>query len=121
MIRLALVCSLIGLLVEAAPFYPFVDSTRYPYTGPAIPNADPGDQTINGNGVGYPRIKEPPAVVPPEGSVVTNNINVIALSYLPTGMTVHFQTPFGIGADPMIMWGTSADCIKNKTSGSTET
>ena len=115
---LGLACAL--LTCHAAPFSPYVESERYPYVGPEIPNADPGDQTINGNGVGYPRLWEAPAVYPAPGSKPTNNINVIALSYLPTGMTIHFQTPFGIGDDPCIYWGASANNMHNKSTGWTE-
>ena len=49
-----------------APFTPDVDTT-YPYVGPAIPNADPADDTLEGNGKGYPRLYSVPAVTPPPG------------------------------------------------------
>ena len=115
---------LVGLLLAssalAAPFYPHVD-TQHPYTGPAIPNSDPGDQTLEGNGLGFPRLYQHPAVQPLPGATVTNNINVISLSYLPQGMTVHFQTSFGIDGEPCIWWGTVPDQLNNNTKGWTET
>lgn len=104
----------------AAPFRRTVDTT-YPYTGPAIPIADPVDQTINGNGKGYIRLWEPPAVEPELGSSPTNNINVISLSYVPSGMNVHFQTPHGIGADPYVLWGTDPTNLNNTATGWTST
>jgi hypothetical protein len=38
--------------------------TRYPYTGPEIPIGDWIDATVNGNGKGFIRLVEPPAVAP---------------------------------------------------------
>lgn len=38
--------------------------TRYPYTGPEIPIGDWVDATVNGNGKGFIRLVEPPAVAP---------------------------------------------------------
>lgn len=55
--------------------------TRYPYTGPAVPVGDFVDNTVNGNGKGFPRLIEPPAVIPARFKP-TNNINVIATSYV---------------------------------------
>ena len=104
----------------AAPYYPHVD-TQYVYTGPAIPNSDPGDQSLGGSGLGFPRLYQAPAVSPPPGFNATNNINVISLSYLPDGMTIHFQTPFGIGGDPCVWYGTFQDSLKNQSKGWTET
>jgi len=50
-----------------------------PYTGPVIPIADWADQTVNGNGNGFTRLNEPPAVWP-SSEKPTNNINTIALA-----------------------------------------
>jgi hypothetical protein len=76
-----------ALLAEAAPTKDVeardVD-TRFPYTGPAVPIGDWVDQTINGNGKGFPRLVEPPAVKPASDKP-KNNINVISLSYVPGG------------------------------------
>lgn len=55
--------------------------TRFPYTGPAVPVGDFVDNTINGNGKGFPRLIEPPAVKP-STSKPKNNINVISTSYV---------------------------------------
>jgi len=38
--------------------------TRFPYTGPAVPIGDWVDATVNGNGKGFIRLVEPPAVAP---------------------------------------------------------
>jgi hypothetical protein len=94
--------------------------TRFPYTGPAVPIADWVDPTINGNGKGYPRLVEAPAVTP-SSSNPTNNINVIALAYLPNGMNIHYQTPFGLGVNPSVKWGTSKTSLTNTATGSSHT
>lgn len=98
---------------------PAVDTT-YPYTGPDVPVGDWTDPTVNGNGKGFPRLVEPPAVKPASANP-TNNINVISLSYLPRGINVHFQTPFGLGAAPSVRWGTSAAKLDKEASGTTHT
>lgn len=74
------------------------------------------DQTINGNGKGFPRVVEAPAVKPSSDNP-TNNINVIALSYVPKGMNIHFQTPFGLGTAPVVTWGTDRSQLENTSSG----
>jgi hypothetical protein len=48
--------------------------TRFPYKGPAVPIGDWVDQTVNGNGKGFPRLTEPPAVKP-KSSKPTNNVS----------------------------------------------
>lgn len=98
---------------------PDVD-TMYPYTGPAVPIADWVDPTINGNGKGFPRLVEPPAVVPASANP-TNNINVISLSYVPSGINVHFQTPFGLGQAPKVRWGENEKNLCHTASGSSTT
>ena len=113
---LLLAGSLWAAAVQAAP----IVDTAYPYTGPAIPVGDWDDPTINGNGKGFVRVKEPPAVAPATKNA-TNNINVIQLSYLPGGMHVHYQTPFGIGSPAAVHWGTSPTALKNKSTGSSHT
>ncbi|KAI8632868.1 Metallo-dependent phosphatase-like protein [Xylariaceae sp. FL1651] len=80
--------------------------TTYPYTGPAVPVGDWIDNTINGNGKGFPRLVEPPAVRP-SSKHPTNNINVISVSYLKDGVNIHFQTPFGLTEKPTVHYGTS--------------
>jgi len=95
-------------------------STAYPYTGPAVPIGDWVDQTINGNGKGFPRLVEPPAVVP-GAAKPTNNINVVSTAYLPHGVNIHFQTPFGLGQAPSVRWGTSPASLTNVTTGQTST
>jgi hypothetical protein len=89
-------------LIQAAPT---VDD-RFPYTGPAIPVGDWVDPTVNGDGTGFPRLVEPPAVKPATANP-TNNVNVVALSYVPGGMAIHYQTPFGLGEAPGVKWGTT--------------
>lgn len=97
--------AVLALSVNAAPTKGKRDvDTRFPFKGPEIPVGDWVDPTVNGNGKGFPRLVEPPAVKP-WSNKPTNNINVIALSYIPNGINIHFQTPFGIGAAPAIHWG----------------
>ncbi|KWU43666.1 acid phosphatase AphA [Rhodotorula sp. JG-1b] len=99
----------------------YVD-TRFPYTGPAVPVGDWLDQTVQGNGKGYERLYKDPAVLPaPNMSVldITNNINVISTSFLPNGINIHFQTPYGIGSDPVVRWGYSADALNCNATGTT--
>ncbi|EJU04078.1 acid phosphatase AphA [Dacryopinax primogenitus] len=115
------VAAIIGVLaasfVVAAP--QAVDTT-YPYTGPAVPIGDLVDQTINGNGKGFPRLVEHPAVSPKSANP-TNNINVISYSYLPDGVHVHFQTPFGIGKAPMVKYGTHPEKLVYEAFGHSRT
>lgn len=94
--------------------------TRFPYKGPAIPIGDWVDQTVNGNGKGFPRLVEAPAVKPAKKNP-TNNINVISLTYLPHGVNVHFQTPYGLGSSPSIHWGTAENDLCEKSTGKTVT
>ena len=98
---------------------PVVDTT-YPYTGPAIPIGDWIDNSVNGNGRGFPRLVEAPAVKPSYANP-TNNINVISLSYLPKGIHVHFQTPFGFHGKPHLKWGTDANKLNRSAKGTTRT
>lgn len=78
------------------------------------------DPTINGNGKGFPRLVEPPAVKPAKRNP-TNNINVISLSYVPNGVNIHYQTPFGIGTAPTIHWGAQPWDLCETTTGQTTT
>ncbi len=99
---------------------PTVDTT-YPYTGPAIPVGDFVDPTVNGNGKGFARLVEPPAVAPASKNP-SNNVNVIQLSYMPNnGINIHYQTPFGLGVDPSVKWGTTASNLSNTATGYTHT
>jgi acid phosphatase len=120
MMKATILFSLLGAIsrIQAAP-KPTVDD-RYPYTGPAIPVGDWVDPTVNGNGKGFPRLVEPPAVRPATANP-TNNINVIALSYIPKGINIHYQTPFGLGTAPSVKWGTSAEDLVHKATGSSHT
>lgn len=97
-----------------------VVDTRYPYKGPAVPIADWQDQTVNGNGKGFYRVSEPPAVMP-KMKKPTNNINVINMAYVPGGMNIHFQTAYGLGVNPEVKWGTSASDLCNTATGSSST
>ncbi|KAJ5595506.1 uncharacterized protein N7459_001714 [Penicillium hispanicum] len=110
-----------ALLALSAAVYgrPAVD-TRFPYAGPAVPVGDWVDSTINGNGQGFPRLVEPPAVKP-ASSHPANNVNVISLSYLPDGIHVHYQTPFGLGTVPSVKWGTSSSKLDRQARGYTHT
>ena len=110
-----------ALFVEAHPADTKRDvDTRFPYTGPAVPIGDWVDPTINGNGKGFPRLYEPPAVQPRHGKP-TNNVNVISLSYVPGGVNIHYQTPFGLGTVPELKWGKTAHKLDTKAHGTTNT
>lgn len=94
-ITAALTTAIMAAAVSAAPSSGDVAArdvdTLYPYTGPSIPIGDWVDNTVNGiPGKGLPRLVEPPAVTPASKNA-TNNINVISLSYIPSGVNVHFQ------------------------------
>jgi hypothetical protein len=115
----ALLGAFAAFCIETAGSVPTVDES-YPYTGPAVPVGDWIDPTINGNGKGFPRLVEPPAVVPSSRNP-TNNINVIALSYVPQGINIHYQTPFGLGVTPSVSWGTSPTALDSKASGISHT
>ncbi|KAF9773999.1 hypothetical protein IL306_008072 [Fusarium sp. DS 682] len=100
---------------------------KYPYLGPKVPIGDWVDPTINGNGKGFPRLVEPPAVKPASANP-TNNINVISPSYIPAkrggttvGINIHYQTPFGLGVAPLVHWGTSPSVLNNLATGSSVT
>lgn len=118
--KLTTALSLLGVIVaiEAAP-KPTVDEA-YPYTGPAVPIGDWVNPIVNGNGKGFPRLVEPPAVIPCTAKP-TNNVNVISLSYVPDGINIHYQTPFGLGEAPTIQWGTSAKRLIFHTKGHSRT
>ena len=110
--------ALLDALVSAAPTV----NTKFPYTGPAVPVGDWSDQTVNGNGKGnaFPRLVEAPAVKPKDAKP-TNNINVVSLAYIPGGMHVHFQTPFGIDGEPCVNWGEDPNDLSTNTKGWTNT
>jgi len=112
----AVLGALAAFCVQTGTAIPTVDES-YPYTGPAVPIGDWVDPTINGNGKGFLRLVEPPAVVP-SSSKPTNNINVIALSYIPNGINIHYQTPFGLGVAPSVKWGTTATDLASEATGS---
>ncbi|KAL4864099.1 hypothetical protein BDV12DRAFT_205933 [Aspergillus spectabilis] len=110
---------LVALSAATAQARPTVD-TRYPYTGPEIPIGDWVNPTVNGNGKGYPRLVEPPAVRP-KSAHPTNNVNVISLSYVPNGMHIHYQTPFGLGVPPSVRWGTNPRYLNHVAHGYSHT
>ncbi|KKK21526.1 hypothetical protein P175DRAFT_0478312 [Aspergillus ochraceoroseus IBT 24754] len=110
---------LVALTATAAQARPVVDD-RYPYTGPAVPVGDWVDPTVNGNGKGFPRLVEPPAVKPKSANP-SNNVNVISVSYLPRGMNIHYQTPFGLGEAPSVRWGKNPHHLDKVAYGSTHT
>lgn len=110
-----------ALSVEALPTLEARDvDTRFPYTGPAVPVGDWVDPTINGNGKGFPRLVEPPAVKPAKAKP-SNNVNVISLSYVPHGVNIHYQTPFGLGVAPTVHYGTHPNDLCNKVTGHSTT
>ena len=94
--------------------------TSYPYEGPDVPVGDWVDQTVNGNGKGFPRLVEAPAVKPAKKDP-TNNVNVISYSYVPGGINLHFQTPFGLGQSPKVKYGISSGSLSKTATGQTKT
>ncbi|KAL2864405.1 purple acid phosphatase family protein [Aspergillus lucknowensis] len=115
----AIASSLLVALAVTVQARPAVD-TRYPYTGPDVPVGDWVNPTVNGNGKGYPRLVEPPAVRP-KAAHPTNNVNVISLSYIPEGMHIHYQTPFGLGEAPSVRWGRSPHHLNRVAHGYSHT
>ncbi|KAJ6088418.1 acid phosphatase AphA [Penicillium sp. IBT 16267x] len=112
----AVVGTLMSLHVAAVPLVPRDVNEAYPYKGPAVPIGDWVDNTINGNGKGFLRITEPPAVKPASENP-TNNVNVVQVSYVPEGINIHYQTPFGLGKNPAVYWGTHPRFLTNKAVG----
>lgn len=115
----ATTASVLLALSAAVNGRPTVD-TRFPYKGPPVPVGDWVDPTISGNGKGFPRLVEPPAVKPAT-SHPTNNVNVISLSYLPDGIHIHYQTPFGLGRAPSVRWGRNPRDLRQVAQGYTHT
>ena len=109
-----------ALLVAAAPPAKRDVDTRFPYNGPAIPIGDWVDQTVKGNGKGFPRLSEKPAVKPASKNP-TNNINVVQTAYIPNGINIHFQTPFGLTAPPTVSWGKSMHDLTQHATGTSNT
>lgn len=111
-------------MIWSASAAPAIDNrdvdTSHPYTGPDVPIGDWVDPTINGNGKGFPRLLEAPAVKP-SSSNPTNNVNVISLSYLPSGINIHYQTPFGLGVAPTVRWGTEPSALTKTAKGFSHT
>lgn len=94
--------------------------TNYPYNGPDVPIADWVDPTINGNGKGFIRLVEPPAVKP-ASKKPKNNVNVVSTGYIPGGINIHYQTPFGLGKAPAVHYGTKKDDLCYTAHGETST
>lgn len=93
---------------------------NYNYTGPAVPIADWVGDTVNGDGSGFIRLVEAPAVKPAMKKP-TNSINVISSSYVPHGMNIHYQTAFGLGTVPSVKWGTDPGNLNKMAYGSSQT
>lgn len=112
--------SAIDLARAAPPLQARDVDTRYPYKGPEVPVGDWVDGTVNGNGKGFPRLVEAPAVAPSSNSP-TNNVNVIQISYIPDGVNIHYQTPFGLGSDPEVKYGSNSSKLNKKATGKSTT
>jgi acid phosphatase len=115
----ATTASVLLALSAAVNGRPTVD-TEYPYMGPDVPVGDWVDPTVNGNGKGFPRLVEPPAVKPGRANP-TNNVNVISLSYVPDGIHIHYQTPFGLGRAPEVKYGEHPKSLNKVASGFSHT
>jgi hypothetical protein len=118
-LKMKTVSILAAFLAVVADAAPTVDEL-YPYTGPKVPVGDWMDPTVKGNGKGFVRLIEPPAVMPASTNP-SNNVNVISVSYIPNGINIHYQTPFGLGEAPSVVWGTSASDLSNTATGKTVT
>jgi acid phosphatase len=113
-----LVGAFLAVTASAAPAVEDRDvDTAYPYTGPKVPIGDWVDQTVKGNGKGFPRLVEQPAVKP-KSDKPTNNVNVISLAWVPGGVNIHYQTPYGLGEAPSVKWGTSESSLTKTATGS---
>lgn len=111
---------LFGLLSSLAAAAPTPDVyPGYDYKGPAVPVGDPVNLSPTDNTKGYPRLYEKPAVRPLPGVTVTNNINVISTAFFPGGINIHFQTPFDIGGEACVNWGTDRNDLSTNTKGYT--
>lgn len=104
------------LLTSSVKGKPSSDQS-YPYKGPSVPIGDWVGTTVKGNGKGFPRLVEAPAVKPAHANP-TNNVNVISLSYAGSGVNIHYQTPFGLDTLPSVKWGLSATALINIATGS---
>lgn len=109
-----------GISSTSVPAHPepYVN-TQYGYGGPAVPVGDFVDPSYTEYGTekdgAYTRLIEPPAVQPSSNSA-TNNYNVISLTFLPTGVNIHVQTPAALST-PTVMWGTSPSSLINNATG----
>ena len=108
----------VGARAAAVPVDARDVDTRFPYTGPDVPVGDWVNPIVKGNGKGFPRLVEPPAVEPAT-SKPSNNVNVVSLAYTPDGVNIHYQTPFGLGDAPSVHWGVAKDDLCNKATGQT--
>lgn len=88
------------------------------YLGPTVPKGVLPAEIINGTSI-FVELVEPPAVVP--SSNATNSINVISLAYTPTGMNVHYSTPFPLDGIPHVMWGNDTTNLINNATGTGRT
>lgn len=116
---------LIGALLSAGAHSAAVHAaprnvdTRFPYTGPDdVPVGDWMNPTVKGNRKGFPRLVEAP-VVTPASSEPSNNVNVLSLAYIPKGVNIHYQTPFGLNGAPSIHWGKAKNDLCYKAVGQT--
>ena len=108
----------VGVNAGVVPVGPRNVDTRFPYTGPDVPVGDWVNPTDKGNGKGFPRLVEAPAVKPVL-SKPKNNVNVVSLSYIPQGVNIHYQTPFGLKGAPTVHWGEAKNDLCNKATGDT--
>lgn len=108
----------VGVHSAAVHAVPRDVDTRFPYTGPDVPVGDWVNPTAKGNGKGFPRLVEPPAVTP-DSRKPSNNVNVLSLAYIPKGVNIHYQTPFGLSGAPSVHWGKAKDDLCNRATGQT--
>lgn len=51
----------------------------------------------------------------------SNNVNVVNMAYVPGGINIHYQTAFGLGEAPSIIWGKTPGDLCNVARGASNT
>jgi hypothetical protein len=59
--------------------------------------------------------------VTPSTANPTNNINVINMAFVPEGMNIHYQTTFGLGEAPMLVYGSTPSDLSKTATGASST
>jgi len=59
--------------------------------------------------------------VTPATANPTNNINVINMAFVPGGMNIHFQTTYGLGQAPKLVYGSTPSDLSMTATGASST